>query len=298
MRILLLHQPFPMGNYKMIPYIANHLAKQGHNTFTLEQLNGRPATPEYFKMIQESEFDVVYYEMLDAETFKIVSQLKNCKRILCYASKGIFETFDEILSYHGEYYDSILTNSKVMYDKFIAAGIESQQYNYFPAPIHEKDAVYTKLYAYDCVYLGGGFQRLTKSEYQKERDIIYTNPDIVKFGNGWTGVSNYKGILPENDIGKLYCSARTAMATIEPNQRTVGMINNRYSEIFKMGNRLLSINYPEMDFYGGEQFITFVDSQQDVSNNIFDIDPKVKQAQYEFIMDQENIFFTKLNQLL
>jgi hypothetical protein len=298
MKILFLHQPFPMGNYKIIPYIAQQLSKSGHQVFTLEQLNGLPANQEYYDLIQQSNFDVVYYEMLDLETFKIVSLLKNCKRILCYASKGVFDTFEEILKYHGVYYDSILTNSEVMYQKFIDANIESKHFKYYPAPVSIEDAVYTKIYSYDCVYLGGGFQRLSKPEYQRERDIVYTNPNIVKFGNGWTGVDNYKGILPPDDIAKLYCSAKTAIATIEPSQRTMGMINNRYSEIFKVGNKLLSIDYPEINFYGGEEFITFVHSQDAVLNNISDIDPEIKRRQFEFILDQELQFFNQLQSLL
>ena len=37
------------------------------------------------------------------------------------------------------------------------------------------------------------------------------------------------------------------------------MVNNRFSEIMKSEGTILSIRYPEMDFYGAEEFITFVD---------------------------------------
>lgn len=298
MRILFLHQPFPMGNYKLIPYIAEYYTRHGHVVYTLQQLNGAVATDEYIQTIQNAKFDVIYYEMLDNETFKVVSQLTDSKRILCYASKGIFDNFEDILQYHKTYYDVVYTNSKQMHQQFLNHNIESEFFEYYPAPIELSDAVPSKIYSYNCVYLGGGFQRLTKPEYSREQELIYNNTDITIFGNGWPATSNYKGVLPANDIGKLYSSCRSAIATIEPSQRSMGMINNRYSEIFKVGNKLLSIDYPEIDFYGGEEFITFVNSRDDIKTAITDIDPKTKQRQLEFILDKEQKFFDTLTNLL
>ena len=82
MKIIVFHQPFPMGNYKYNTAIANNLS-QNHDVYLLEQLNGREATEEYIEQIKSLEPDVVYFDMLDLETFKIIESL-NCKKVLGY----------------------------------------------------------------------------------------------------------------------------------------------------------------------------------------------------------------------
>ena len=39
MVVIVFHQPFPMGNYKLNEIIANHLSKD-HEVYSLQQLNG------------------------------------------------------------------------------------------------------------------------------------------------------------------------------------------------------------------------------------------------------------------
>ena len=80
MKIIVFHQPYPMGNYKYNTAIAHNLSKH-HEVYLLEQLNGQPATIEYIDQIKELEADVVYFDMLDLETFKIIEELK-CKKVL------------------------------------------------------------------------------------------------------------------------------------------------------------------------------------------------------------------------
>jgi len=296
-KILVLHQPFPMGNYKLMPYISKHLSDAGNEVYLLEQLNGRTVTQEYIDTIQSIGFDSVYYEMLDTETFKVIQTLKGVNRVLCYASKGIFPNFDEILKYSGVLYDKVLTNSKYMVDSFVKIGVAVEHFEYYPAPITNDEISYDSKYEYDFVYLGGGFQRLIKPEYNMERDIIYSNPLVFKFGNGWRDVPNYKGILPPDDIGKLYHTAKVSLATIEPSQRSMGMINNRYCEIMKSGGKVLSLDYNEnIDYFGAEEFIKFIQPNTPLEEySDFKVD---LQAQRKFIDKKESEFFTKLKYLI
>ena len=297
MKILIIHQPFPMGNFKLMPYMGYHLKEAGHEVQLMEQLNGSPFREEYVDAVASQNFDVIYYEMLDRSTFELISRLNNSKRILCYASKGIFETFEQILDFKGEFYDSIITNSKVMFDIFQNNNIESKFFEYYPAPLFESEIKTLDSYKHKYVYLGGGFQRLTEPKYQLERDLIYNNKEVVKYGNGWSNVPNYKGILPPDSIGNLYASADFSIGTIEPSQRSMGMVNNRYSEMFKAGNTILSVDYPGVDFYGGEEFLSFVSSIEDFSN-IQPISIDVKNRQRDFILAKEEDFFNSLKSLL
>ena len=72
MKVIVFHQPFPMGNYKICTVIAKKIAEQGHEVYSLQQLNGVVPDDEYVQQIIDLNPDVVYSEMLDAETFKIV----------------------------------------------------------------------------------------------------------------------------------------------------------------------------------------------------------------------------------
>ena len=94
MKVLVFHQPFPMGNYKLNVAVANKFESQGHEVYALEQLNGRPASQEYIQQIIDMAFDLVYYEMLDHETFKIIEQLK-CQRILLRVQRRCLKNFKE-----------------------------------------------------------------------------------------------------------------------------------------------------------------------------------------------------------
>jgi hypothetical protein len=296
-KILVLHQPFPMGNYKLMPYISDHLSSLGHDVYLLEQLNGRKITTEYIDYVKSQGFDSVYYEMLDSETFKLIESLKDVNRVLCYASKGIFSDFDEILKYAGVLYDKILTNSKIMVNKFTNINVVVEHFEYYPAPLSSDEISHEPNYAYDFVYLGGGFQRLIKPEYSIEREVIYNNPLVHKFGNGWSNVPNYMGVLPPDDIGKLYHSAKVSLATIEPSQRSMGMLNNRYSEIMKSGGKVLSLDYgDEINYFGAEEFIKFINPNVPLeAYSDFKVDIE---KQITFIKNKETEFFTKLSRLI
>ena len=47
MKIVIFHQPFPMGNYNLNKYIGNILTSKGHEVYLVEQLNGREYNEEY-----------------------------------------------------------------------------------------------------------------------------------------------------------------------------------------------------------------------------------------------------------
>lgn len=297
MKILILHQPFPMGNYRLMPYIAYRLQVHGHETVLAEQLNGSAWTQSILDSINSQNFDAAYFEMLDRQTFELIENSNINKKVLCYASKGIFNTFEDILTYKGRYYSSILTNSKEMSQIFSDSNICNEFFEYYPAPILDHEIVEDSRYTLPIVYLGGGFQRLTKPEYTNESKVIYQNNKVTKFGNGWNNVENYAGILPPDDIGKLYRSAKVSIGTVEPSQRAKGMINNRYSEMFKSGATVASMTYPELDFYGGEQFIQFVKSPQDLEK-VIPISEEQRIAQKHFIEEKEKNFFNSLEKLL
>ncbi len=82
MNIIVFHQPFPMGNYKVNETVAKHFKSKGHKVYYVEQLNGAPCSQEYIEAIKELNPDLVYYEMLDRETFNVVENL-NCEKY-CY----------------------------------------------------------------------------------------------------------------------------------------------------------------------------------------------------------------------
>ena len=128
MKIIVFHQPFPMGNYKYNTAIASNLSKN-HDVYLLEQLNGRPVTPEYIQQVKELEPDVVYFDMLDSETFKVIEEL-DCKKVLGYVTRGILN-WDEIFDYHGKWYTHVFTNSLSMHGEFKKRGIPTEHFEWF-----------------------------------------------------------------------------------------------------------------------------------------------------------------------
>lgn len=306
MKILVFHQPFPMGNYKLNEMVANRLQQNGHEVYLLQQLNGTPAPKEYIESLKAENFDVVYYEMLDAETFKVVEQL-SALRVLLVASRGIFEDFYAINQYKGKYFDKVMTNSIELASEFNREGIECELFNFYFIALtdSERNKVDIK-YQYDNVFLGMGFGRLTDPHYAIERSIFFESKKSYNFGlfgNGWNGVENYKGLLPPDDIGTLYSSALSANAIIGSGQRSMGMINNRYTEIAACNCPLISYPY-EIDWFGAEKFINFVTSDSELNNLVLDIkrdnDKYLNKATEfnKFIVDQDKVFFEKLEKLI
>ena len=305
MKVLVFHQPWPMGNYKLNVAVADKLESQGHEVYALEQLNGRPATQEYIQQIVDLEFDLVYYEMLDHETFKIVEQLK-CQRILLHASGGVLIEYDKILDYKGKWYDKILTSSKIMYEKFKKAGIPCEHYHYYHSAIKEEEKIRDEKYNHDCVFLGMGFNRLTDPQYKLERDLYFHEKkfDFNVYGNGWDGFTQWRGLLPPLDIGKLYSSAKSGIAIIAKGQREHGMINNRYTEMAVCGIPIITYNYDTIDWYGAESYLNFISSTSELDimvtnikhhpENYIDASDELQ----KFMLQKDKEFFERLNSLI
>ena len=254
MRILVFHQPYPMGNYKLNTIVAERFQQVGHEVYLLEQLNGRPYDHEYAQQIIDADFDLVYYEMLDHETFKIVEQLK-CQRILLHASGGVLGDYDAILDYNGKWYDKIFTNSIEMHKKYQNANIPTEHFEYYHSAIKEEEKEFDINYNHECVFLGMGFNRLVDPQYALERELFFHEQpfDFGVYGNGWKGFKHWKGLLPPLDIGKLYSSAVCGAAIIAKGQREHGMINNRFTEMASCKCPIITYNYDTVDWFGAEK---------------------------------------------
>lgn len=303
MKILIFHQPWPMGNYKLNVQVGAYLSKLGHEVYTIEQLNGREPTPEYVDQLVNFGFDLAYFEMLDHQTFSIVEKLK-CKKVLLHASGGVLGDYDAIINYHGKWYDSILTNSVKMYNKFKKLNIPSVHFEFYFSPITEEEKKYDSKYANQSVFLGMGFNRLTDPQYELERKLFFREQtfDLSIFGNGWGNFKYYRGLLPAEDIGKLYSSATSAIGIIAKGQREHGMINNRYSEIASCACPLISYKYETIDWFGADKYINFIDSHshlQEVVKNIQKDEYKAKALDFQnFMKIKSEEFFKKLVYLL
>lgn len=305
MKILVFHQPFPMGNYRLNEMIAQKLQSFGHEVYLLQQLNGAPSSVDYIEALKNENFDIIYYEMLDAETFKVIEQLKSSLRILLVASRGIFKDFTDIIQYKGKYFDKILTNSDLLHKEFLKNNIESQLFNFYLCAIDPKECFIKQEYLYDNVFLGMGFARQNDPEYVIEQRIFFNshkNFNFGIFGNGWMH-KDYKGLLPPNDIGSLYSSAKSASAIIGSGQRSMGMINNRYTEIAFCKCPLISYNY-DIDWKGSDKYINFIQSEEELNFIVSDIknnkDKYLEKTEefYKFILSQDKIFYDKLLFLL
>lgn len=307
MNVIVFHQPFPMGNYKINETIAKHFKSKGNTVYYVEQLNGVPATDEYIDAIRELKPDMVYYEMLDRETFKVIEQL-NCEKILSYTSKGILKDECELVQFKNKWFTKINTNSEVIGDYLKSEGISVSTYKYCWSAITQNELVFNNKYNHDCTFLGMGFARLTDKNYSIEYNMFYSGfdrtIDFKIYGNGWPNVPYYNGVLPESDIGSLYYSSKSSVSQIGLDQRNKGRINNRYTEIMFCECPLLTYKYPTIDWGEAKDYIVYVDSKQDMYNKILDI--KTNPDKYKkntlflktFILEQDKLFFEKFDNFL
>lgn len=305
MKVLVFHQPYPMGNYKLNEEVAKYFKKQGHETYLLEQLNGNTASGEYIQALIEEDFDLIYFEMLDFETFKVVEKLKG-QKILLQASGGVLGEYEKILEHKGIWYDKIFTNSLYMFDLFKKNNIPSEHFEYYFSPIQDSEKVFVEQYNNQCSFLGMGFNRLSSPDYELERQIFFRKQEFhfSIYGSGWSGIEHWRGLLPPYGIGKLYTSTKSAVGIIAKGQREKGMINNRYSEIGSCGTPIISYNYDTVDWFGGEQYINFISSQKELKEKVIDIvnNPdkyeEQKQGLKNFIEVKSTEFFQKLSTLI
>lgn len=304
MKIIVFHQPYPMGNFKYNTAIANNLSKD-HDVYLLEQLNGRLLTEEYTEQVKALNPDMVYFDMLDLETFKLVEQL-DCMRVLGYVTRGLLD-WHEIFDYKDKWYTHVFTNSISCHDEFKKRGIPVEHYQWFLNCLPEDEMVFDSKYEHDCVFLGMGFTRVTNEEYSLERETFFGGLDDIDFnvyGNGWPQLPFYRGLLPADDIGRLYSSSKSGIALIEKEQRTKGMINNRYSEMGSCGIPIVCYNYDTIDWFGAEDYINFISSKSETIDTINDIlknSEKYKEKSsnlQKFTKNQHMMYFEKLNKLI
>lgn len=297
-----------MGNYKLNEYISSYFSKKGHETYLLQQLNGMEPDQEYVEQIKELDPDVIYFEMVDFETFRIIEQM-NCEKILLQASNGVLSTYEDIFDYYGKWYTKIITNSNIMYRNFQERKIPCEFFKYYFSPLVDSDLVKDDRYNHDCAFLGMGFHRMTSESYKSDRDIFFSgfadpSIDFKIYGNGWPEFKHYGGLLPPDDIGKLYSSAKCGFALIGETQRNYGQINNRYTEMGYCALPIITQNYDSIDWYGIEPYLNFVSTKDeayklivDIKNNAMPYKEKSIEVQ-NFMHRMHKEFFEKLDKLI
>ena len=300
-----------MGNYRLNEVVGQRLMAQGHDVWVLEQLNGRKPDERYEQQLRELKPDVVYFEMLDQETFNLVKKVfKDSLKILVFASGGILDKPKDIIKHKGKWYDKVMTNSREMFDLFTKNKVRVEYFPYYLSVI-EGEPKFNDKYNHDSVFLGMGFNRLIDPQYERERTVFFKpghSFDMGLYGNGWSGFANHRGLLPPNDIGSLYHSSITATAIIAKGQRELGMINNRYTEIAVSGCPIITMNYPTIDWHGLDKWISFVDSRHGFESTVKRIkdiylanrhmyDALVNE-QKEFMLQFDVEYFQKLNKLI
>lgn len=308
MKILVITQPWPMGEYHWKQYEANYLSSLGHEVYMLEQLNGRDYNDEYINQIKELNVDLIYTTPADHKTFEVLEQIK-CTKVINICSKGIMKNhINEWVNYYGKWWDKLFTNSIVLANEAKKITDKVIHFEYPLVPIKTDDKTITSQYQHDCVFLGQGFHRLQIPEFQIERDIFFFQNhdfDFKVYGNGWPSVKWYSGqILPPDSIGKLYSSAKSAIGVIEQDQRIYGLINNRYSEMAHCKVPIISYKYPEVDWFGAEKYINFVSSYEDFKTVVYKCIRKDENILYQadqfkqFIDMQHETYLQKLNSII
>ena len=277
MKILILTQLFPMGNYLLNEKIAQYFRSKGHEVNLIAQyyyVSSEIGFAQYVNNLIDFSPDLCYYEMLDRDTFNAVSFLK-CEKILVLASLGIYSNLsidsgiNEIIKNKGKHFTKIYTNSTLLVNKFENI-VPTKHFKFYFSPINNSTKLFDEEYNYDLVFLGMGFQRtkIQSLELSIFFNALKNYKNFAIYGDGWnkSEFPCYKGKLPRNDIGRLYTSAKGGIAMIQSVQAELGMINNRYIEMLSCGLPIYSLYYPNVDFYGADKFIGFVDRCQTIKN--------------------------------
>lgn len=165
--------------------------------------------------------------------------------------------------------DGFLTNSrknalllnKIKPTKFVMLAADLDNY---------KIEDFNILQGLDVTYLG--FNHPNKSE-ALERLVLYEAKEfgLSIYGAGWENhpflKECSKGILPINDIKKLYSNSKIVLGMTEERQRKSGMINNRVFEALSCGVCFISEYSSELERVFGDG-IFFVKNEGDTKNNI------------------------------
>lgn len=306
MKIVVISQPFPMGEYHWKNYEAKYLSSLGHDVYMLEQLNGVDYDEDYINQIKELDADLIYSTPADHKTFEVIEQIK-CRKIINICSLGIMKNhIKEWVDYHGKWWDEMFTNSIVLHNH--AKKVTKSIHYEFPlVPIKENEIEFVEEYNHECVFLGQGFHRLQIPEFQNERDVFFFNRHEFNFqvyGNGWPQTIWSRGVLPDGHIGKLYSSAKSAVGVIEKDQRIYGLINNRYSEMAYCKVPIITLDYKDIDWFGAEKHLNFVSSYSEFRDTVYKCvegDETIVNKSVElkkFIDNQHNVYLEKLRSII
>ena len=272
MRIIVITQPFPMGEYHWKKYEAEHLSNLGHEVYLLEQLNGRDYDDDYVNQAIELKPDIIYSTPADHKTFEVIEKI-DCKKVINICSLGIMKNhISEWVNYYGKWWDNMFTNSMVLYEASKKVTDKVIHYQFPLVPLDEEQIKSEPNYSHDCVFLGQGFHRLSIPEFKKERETFFFGNydfDFKVYGNGWPNTNWSGGVLPDGHIGKLYSSAKSAVGVIEQDQRVYGLINNRYSEMGYCGVPIITFDYKDVDWFGAEKYLNFISSYDEFRDTVY-----------------------------
>jgi hypothetical protein len=296
-----------MGEYHLKQAESRHLTDLGHEVYLLEQLNGRDYNDEYVQQIKDLNPDVMYYGPLDKKTFEVVSQI-DCKKILHINSKGVFNNFyEDIINSRGKLWTHLMATSKPLCDKALKFTKNVKHIEYCFIPFKEEELKFKEEYSHDCVFLGQGHHRLTIDEFKKEREIYFVPQhdfDFKVYGTGWPDVPWYKGMLPFGEIGSLYTSVKCGIAVIESDQHVYGMINNRYTEMGYSGCPIITFDYDNIEWFGGEKYLNFVSSTSEFQDTVKKCVNEEDEIKYKvegfkkFLKQKDKIYFEKMEFLI
>ena len=169
-------------------------------------------------------------------------------------------------------------------------------------------------YSHQVVYLG--MYHHQKSDRIIKRLLSEAIPfGLAIYGHGWEKhkiLKNYwQGILPVEDISRLYSSANIVLGMTEDRQKVTGMINNRVFEALACGACFISDYFPELEKLFGN-LIFYSRKTGDTVNLLEDLLPQPRMRKqlgikargfitkghtYEHRVDQMLTFHYKLNEL-
>eukprot|EP00937_MAST-01D_sp_MAST-1D-sp2_P000919 g919.t1 len=112
-------------------------------------------------------------------------------------------------------------------------------------------------YAHNVTYVGAaGFSAKANLTWMLREAAPF---GLVIYGTGWDTSPEFKpywrGVLPKDDIPKLYSSARFVLGVTMDDQREHGMINNRVFEALSCGAVFLSEHFPELEALFGDAMV-------------------------------------------
>ncbi|GMH76674.1 hypothetical protein TrLO_g9464 [Triparma laevis f. longispina] len=218
---------------------------------------------------------------------RLISHLrhKNPNLIVTHWCLDTFPTFPSILSLDVNFF---LTNSEYLSDDILPTyGFNSYFLELASSTTQFNPNLKSEEYEHiDVVYVGQYAPTKTNlipllhetKTYCKQHNLAFKI-----YGNTWSLpsisseigslIENYAGILPLNDLGKLYASVKVVLGSTEIKQEELGMVNNRVYEVLASGAHLLIPLFeplrPLQDF--GVSFYTTPGDVEKILNSLIKI---------------------------